>query len=75
MMFRFLFLNLKGEINMYLMHKNKFIAKLTPYQGVIIGVSEVYNENLLPVGMQGSKEFADWKIITWLINRMIPRTR
>ena len=29
---------------MYLMHKNKFVAKLITYQGVIIGVSEVFNE-------------------------------
>lgn len=36
MMFRFLFLSLKGENNMYLMHKNKFVAKLTTYQGVVI---------------------------------------
>ena len=60
---------------MYLMHKNKFVAKLITYQGVIIGVSEVYNEKLLPIGMQGSVKFADWKILTWLTNRMIPRTR
>lgn len=60
---------------MYLMHKNKFVAKLITYQGVIIGVSEVYNEKLLPIGMQGSVKFADWKILTWLTNRIIPRTR
>lgn len=75
MIFRFLFLSMKGENNMYLMHKDKFVAKLTTYQGIIVGVSEVYNKKLLPIGMQGSKEFADWKILTWLTNRMIPRTR
>lgn len=65
----------KEKSDMYLMHKNKFVAKLITYQGVIIGVSEVYNEKLLPIGMQGSVKFADWKILTWLTNRMIPRTR
>lgn len=55
---------------MYLMHKDKFVAKLTTYQGIIAGVSEVYNKELLPIGMQGSKEFADWKILTWLTNRL-----
>ena len=60
---------------MYLMHKNNIVAKLTTYQGIIVGVSEVYNRELLPIGMQGSKEFADWKTLTWLTNRMIPRTR
>lgn len=60
---------------MYLMHKDYIVAKLVTYQGVIIGVSEVYNKDLLPIGIQGSVKFADWKTLTWLTNRIIPRTR
>lgn len=40
----------KEKSDMYLMHKNKFVAKLITYQGVIIGVSEVYNENCFRLG-------------------------
>lgn len=60
---------------MYLYHKNNIVAKLMMYQGQPVGIEEVYNQDLLPVGMNGDLDFADRNFMDWNGQRVIPDGR
>lgn len=60
---------------MYLFHKNKLVAKLTMFQEQPIGIEEIYNQELLPVGLRGDLDFADKNFLGWNSERVIPAGR
>ena len=60
---------------MYLMHKDKMVAKFNLYKNKPFEFIDIYDENELPIGLRGNIHFASNNLMAWHSRRCIPNGR